>query len=295
MYRVHRGLRRSVAVVFWRAALKITAMLAGILMIVRRGGPASRGSTTRSSSRDRPVGAPMRARRGACAPTGLPIGLTACSGASPSMQAGTTWAQSGGHRYGRSPRRRRACAHASLPSRTHRETAIRAAGGHAVGGGPDEFPGDAAAAMCLDSTHKRADEGLAARGHGLPRRRDGQRRAAIDWTASACSASWSVRTLPVKVCIVASWWNSATTASASPALSRVLVREREAGRVDDPGIGAFLGVHGCLTPRVGSIRATLRSGGDRSRRDHLAARPRNRVRIKPTLSSRPRTPAHANP
>jgi hypothetical protein len=29
-----------------------------------------------------------------------------------------------------------------------------------------------------------------------------------------------------------------------PGVERVLVREREAGRVDDPGIGAFLGVHG---------------------------------------------------
>jgi hypothetical protein len=69
-----------------------------------------------------------------------------------------------------------------------------------------------------------------------------------------------------------------------PGVERVLVREREAGRVDDPGIGAFLGVHGCLTPRVGSIRTA------RSRRDHLAASPRNRVHIKPTLPSRPRTP-----
>jgi hypothetical protein len=29
-----------------------------------------------------------------------------------------------------------------------------------------------------------------------------------------------------------------------PGVERVLVREREAGRVDDPGIGVLLGVHG---------------------------------------------------
>jgi len=49
--------------------------------------------------------------------------------------------------------------------------------------------------------------------------------------------------LPVKVCIVASWWNSATTASASPALSASWYANG-GGPVDDPGIGAFLGVHG---------------------------------------------------